>query len=206
MTAILEGIFKGLVQWVFGLVLEIVQYISNSLLDVFGMDMAYFESVAPVTRDIVSIMMAVGWALLLGNLVFQATKSMASGLGFEGEDPKLLFTRTFVFSFLLMVSRQVCDIGLGMTAVVIDMLQVPSSVTLTMPEETAFSIGASWLLIIIVGFVIMWQVVKLFFEIGERYVVTALLTILSPLAFGMGAARTRRTSSRAGPACTAPCA
>lgn len=189
MAAILEGIFKGLVQWVFGLVLEIVQYISNSLLDVFGMDLAYFESVAPVTRDIVSIMMAVGWALLLGNLVFQATKSMASGLGFEGEDPKLLFARTFVFSFLLMVSRQVCDIGLGMTAVVIDMLQVPSSVTLTMPEETAFSIGASWLLVIIVGFVIMWQVVKLFFEIGERYVVTALLTILSPLAFGMGGSK-----------------
>ena len=27
--------------------------------------------------------------------MFQAVKSMLSGLGFEGEDPKLLFTRTF---------------------------------------------------------------------------------------------------------------
>ena len=46
-----------------------------------------------------AILLAVGWALLLGNLVFQALRSMASGLGFEGEDPKLLFARTFVFWF-----------------------------------------------------------------------------------------------------------
>ena len=35
----------------------------------------------------------------------------------------------------------------------------------------------------------MWQVVKLFFEIAERYVVTALLVILSPLAFAMGGSK-----------------
>ena len=60
------------------------------------MALNYFRQVAPVTDDILSIVIAAGWALLLGNLVFQAVKSMASGLGFEGEDPKLLFTRTFV--------------------------------------------------------------------------------------------------------------
>ena len=92
MRAILEGIFKGFIQWVYGLCLEIVQYIANSLLNVFQMDLSYFRRVAPVTDDILNIVIAVGWALLLGNLVFQATKSMATGLGFEGEDPKLLFT------------------------------------------------------------------------------------------------------------------
>lgn len=189
MAAILEGIFKGLVQWVFALMLEIVEYIASSLLDVFNMDLSYFETAVPITRDIISVVVAAGWALLLGNLVFQAARSMASGLGFEGEDPVLLFTRTFVFSFLLLVSRQICDVGLGLTATVIEMLQVPSSVILPMPEETTFSIGASWLLVIIIGFIIMWQVVKLFFEIGERYVVTALLTILAPLAFAMGGSK-----------------
>ena len=153
------------------------------------MDLDYFRRVAPVTDDILSIVIAVGWALLLGNMVFQATKSMATGLGFEGEDPKLLFTRTFVFGFLLLASQQICDIGLGISAQVISLLQVPSSVTITIPHENTFDLGASWLLVIIVGFIIMWQFVKLCFEVAERYVVTAILVLLSPLAFGMGGSK-----------------
>lgn len=153
------------------------------------MDLDYFRQVAPVTDDILSIVIAVGWALLLGNLVFQATKSMVTGLGFEGEDPKLLFTRTFVFGFLLLASQQICEVGLGISAQVISLLQVPSSVTITIPDENNFDLGASWLLIIIVGFVIMWQFVKLCFEVAERYVVTAILVLLSPLAFGMGGSK-----------------
>lgn len=153
------------------------------------MDLDYMVSVAPVLNNIFLILISVGWALLLGNLVFQATKSMVSGLGFEGEDPHLLFARTFLFGFLLLVSRQVCEIGLSMTSTVIDMLQVPSSVSLKMPDESIFGIGASWLLVIIIGFVIMWQLVKLFFEIGERYVVMAFLTLSAPLAFSMGGSK-----------------
>lgn len=153
------------------------------------MDLNYMVSVAPVLNDIFLILISVGWALLLGNLVFQATKSMVSGLGFEGEDPHLLFARTFLFGFLLLVSRQVCEIGLSMTSTIIDMLQVPSSVSLTMPDESIFGIGASWLLVIIIGFVIMWQLVKLFMEIGERYVVMAFLTLSAPLAFSMGGSK-----------------
>ena len=98
-------------QWIYSLCLEMVQYIANSLLTVFSMDLDYFFQVAPVAKDILSILIAAGWALLMGNLVFQAVRSMVSGLGFEGEDPKLLFSRTFVFAFLLLASQQICEIG-----------------------------------------------------------------------------------------------
>ena len=189
MVFILEGIFKGFVQWIYSLCLEMVQYIANSLLEVFQMDLSYFRMVAPVTNDILSIVIAAGWALLLGNLVFQATKSMVTGLGFEGEDPKLLFTRTFVFAFLLLASQQICEIGLGISAHVIGLLQIPTSITITIPDESNFNIGASWLLIIIVGLVVMWQFVKLCFEVAERYVVTAILVLMAPLAFGMGGSK-----------------
>lgn len=74
-------------QWIYSLCLEMVQYIANSLLTVFSMDLDYFFRVAPVAKDILSILIAAGWALLMGNLVFQAVRSMVSGLGFEGEDP-----------------------------------------------------------------------------------------------------------------------
>lgn len=148
----LELIFQGFMEWAYGLTLECWQYFSSSLLDIMSMDFAYLKTHVPVIDDIMQVLMAVGWALLIGNLVFQALKSMASGLGFEGEDPKLLFTRTFVFSFLLLASPQICDIGLSMTSKIIDLLQIPDAVNVQLVDESVFgSLTAAWLLVIIFG-------------------------------------------------------
>ncbi len=189
MRTILEGIFKGFIQWLYSLCLELVEYAADALLDVFSMDLAYFRQAAPISQDILSILIAAGWALLLGNAVFQAARSMMAGLGLEGEDPKLLFTRTFLFGFLLLASQQICDVGLSISGRVIRLLQIPDSFTLAVPAENAFQVGSAWLLVIIVGFVLMWQFVKLFFEIAERYVLTAVLVLAAPLAFAMGGSK-----------------
>ena len=189
MSNILERLFQGFVQWLYSLCVEMVLYVMNALLDVFKMDLTYFRQAVPVTDSILQIVLAAGWALLLGNLVFQAARGMLAGLGFEGEDPKVLFLRTAVFSFLLLASQQICALGLGISAQVIALLEVPSVILLKFPEESSFSIGASWLLVVIIGVIVMWQVIKLFFEIAERYVVTAVLVILSPLAFAMGGSK-----------------
>ena len=177
----LELIFQGFMEWAYGLTLECWQYFSSSLLDIMSMDFAYLKTHVPVIDDIMQVLMAVGWALLIGNLVFQALKSMASGLGFEGEDPKLLFTRTFVFSFLLLASPQICDIGLSMTSKIIDLLQIPDAVNVQLVDESVFgSLTAAWLLVIIFGIIIMFKVFKLILEIAERYVILAMLTITAP--------------------------
>ncbi len=187
----LELLFKGLLQWLFDMLIHITEYLANSLLTIFSMDLAYFETAVPVTGDIFNIITCLGWALLLGNLTFQAAKSMMSGLGFEGESPQTLFARTFVMTFLLVFSRQVCDVGLGIAKGVIELLQVPEIVQVPKLSEDIFQVpgDASWLLVIIVGFILIVQLVKLFFEIGERYVVLATLSILSPLAFAMGGSK-----------------
>lgn len=185
----LDGILKGLVLWLYGLILEGVEYMADSLLEIFSLDLAYFETYAPVVNDIQNIVIAVGWALLIGNLVFQAMRSMAAGLGFEGEDPVALGTRTFVFAFLLLASRQICAIGLNFTSAIMDLFQVPDAVEIITPDENAFGIDSSWLLAMIVGLILIFQVIKFFFEIGERYVVTMILVVLAPLAFGMGGSK-----------------
>ena len=185
----LDGILKGLVLWLYGLILEGVEYMAGSLLEIFSLDLAYFETYAPVVNDIQNIVIAVGWALLIGNLVFQAMRSMAAGLGFEGEDPVALGTRTFVFAFLLLASRQICAIGLNFTSAIMDLFQVPDAVEIITPDENAFGIDSSWLLAMIVGLILIFQVIKFFFEIGERYVVTMILVVLAPLAFGMGGSK-----------------
>lgn len=186
----LELIFQGFLEWAYGLVLECWEYFSTALLDIMSMDFVYLKSHVPVMDDIMQVLMAVGWALLIGNLVFQALKSMASGLGFEGEDPKLLFTRTFVFSFLLLASPQISGIGLSLTAKIIDLLQIPTAVHVTLVDESVFGhLAASWLLVILFGVIVMFKVFRLLLEIAERYVILAVLTMTAPLAFAMGGSR-----------------
>lgn len=187
----LEPILKGLVEWLYEMMVDIMSYASGELLGVMSMDLSYFERTAPIISDIVSVFIALGWALLIGNLVFQSLKAIMSGAGFEAEDPQILFLRTFAFAFLLLASRQICNIGSSITGTVINMLELPRSITVTTPDESMFSLGsgAKWLLVIIVGVVLMVQMVKLLFEIGERYVITSALTFFAPLAFSMGGSK-----------------
>lgn len=185
----LNWIVKGLLQLFYGMIWQMGEYITNALMDVFNMDMTYFNTAVPISDTIMNIMFGVGWALLIGNLVFQAAKAMMSGIGFEGEDPRTLGFRTMVFAFLLVCSRQICGIGLSLGATVVDLLQVPSSVILPSLADDMFGIDASWFLMIIVWIIILFQLVKFFFEVGERYVIVGVLTIHSPLAFAMGGNR-----------------
>ena len=71
----LELIFQGFMEWAYGLTLECWEYFSSSLLGIMSMDYAYMKSHVPVMDEIVQVLLAIGWALLIGNLVFQALKS-----------------------------------------------------------------------------------------------------------------------------------
>lgn len=160
-------------------------------MELFNVDLSYFAERVPVIDDIANIFVAVGWALLIGNLAYQAMRSMVSGVGIEAEEPARLFLRTAMFSFLLLVSRQICDIGFGLSATVMEMLQVPDAITFEpLGEETFDTLpNAGWLIVIIVNVVIQWQLIRLFFEVAERYVILCVLTYCAPLAFAMGGSK-----------------
>ena len=70
-----------------------------------SMDFAYLKTHVPVIDDIMQVLMGCGLGASDRQSGVSGAESMASGLGFEGEDPKLLFTRTFVFSFLLALDK-----------------------------------------------------------------------------------------------------
>jgi hypothetical protein len=188
--SLLEFIFQGFLEWIYGLVLEIWEYFSSALLDVMELDFTYMESHIPVLGEIQQIVLALGWALLLGNLVFQALRSMVSGLGFEGEDPKLLFARSFVFSFLLLASPQICGTALDLTDRAIALLDLPDAIDIHLVDGSVFGVlGAAWLLVIIFDLIVMFMVFSLLLEVAERYMVLAMLTLLAPLAFAMGGSK-----------------
>ena len=182
---------KALFEWLASLWYEMVEYLLDQLMELFNVDLSYFAERVPVIDDIANIFVAVGWALLIGNLAFQAMRSMVSGVGIEAEEPARLFLRTAMFSFLLLVSRQICDIGFGLSATVMEMLQVPDAITFEPFGEETFDTlpNAGWLIVIIVNVVIQWQLIRLFFEVAERYVILCALTYCAPLAFAMGGSK-----------------
>lgn len=188
---ILEKLIKALFEWLASLWYEMVEYLLEQLMDLFHTDLTYFADRVPVVKDIGTIFFAVGWALLIGNLVFQAMRSMAAGVGIEAEEPGRLFLRTAMFSFLLMVSRQICEIGLGFSSTIMDMLQIPNAITFDPFGEDTFDMlpNAGWIVVILVNVIIQWQTIKLFFEVAERYVILCVLTYCAPLAFAMGGSK-----------------
>lgn len=186
----LELLFRGFFEWIYGLIVDIWGFIAGGLLDIMRLDFAYIQSRIPIMDDMARVLMAAGWALLLGNLVFQALKSMAAGLGFEGEDPKLLFARTFVFAFLLLASPQICRIGLDLTSSIMDLLSIPDATNVSLVDESVFgTLTASWLMAIICSVIVMFKVLGPLIEIAERYVILAMLTLTAPLAFAMGGSK-----------------
>lgn len=170
---------------------EMVEKLLRQLMTLLRVDTSYFASRVPVVKDIATILLAIGWALLIGNLAYQALRSMASGVGIEAEEPGRLFLRTAMFSFLLVCSRQICDIALSLSAVIMRMLEVPKAVTFTPFNKDFFSElpNAGWLVVIVVNVYIQWQIIKLFFEVAERYVILCVLIYCAPLAFAMGGSK-----------------
>ena len=180
-------------QWIYGLFLDLMSYCANALLGIMSTDLAFFEDSVPIVVDLYAIFVAIGWGLLIGNCAFQCMKAMFAGFGFETESPIILLMRTFLFGFLLIFSGDICEIGLSIGKRVIDLLGIPGNITLTMPSDSMFSgLGASWLLVIIIGFILGFQLIKLFFEIAERYVVVAILTLLMPVGLAMGGSKSTK--------------
>jgi hypothetical protein len=180
-------------QWIYGLFLDLMSYCANALLGVMSTDLTFFEDSVPIVIDLYAIFVAVGWGLLIGNCAFQSMKAMFAGFGFETESPATLLMRTGLFGFLLIFSKDICEIGLSIGKNVIDLLGIPSNITLTMPSDSMFTgFGAAWLLVIIIGFILGFQLIKLFFEIAERYVIVAILTLLCPVALAMGGSKSTK--------------
>ena len=186
-------ILKDLVLWLFGLFLDLMNYCADALLGLMNTDLSYFESNVPIIVKLYGVFVAIGWGFLIGNCAFQCLKAMFAGLGFETESPAILLVRTFLFGFLLIMSKQVCEMGLSIGKTLMELIGLPEKASITFPDDSMFpDLTSSWLLIVIIGVLIGSQLIKLFFEIGERYAVVAILTLFSPIAFAMGGSRSTK--------------
>ena len=62
----LELLFQGFIEWIYGLILECWEYFASVLFDLMSLDFAYLREHIPIIDTIRQIMLGVGWALLIG--------------------------------------------------------------------------------------------------------------------------------------------
>ena len=190
MVEILNGIFQSFFEWQFGLFLTLLSFIANSFIQVMTMDTSFFEQYAPIVLELHDTITAVGWALLLGNLVFQAMKIMMAGSGVQAENPASLIARTGLYGFLLLCSRQIFGLGLGMGARVIKLIEIPTVIKVTTPDPSILGdMDGSWFIVCVLTVIVGFSLMKMFFSIGERYVVLCVLVLFAPLGFAMGGSK-----------------
>ncbi len=190
---IIAGIVKELALWVHGIFVEILSYFANALLEILNMDTAYFENNVPAITDFYEVILAIGWGFLIGNCIFQCMKAMFAGLGFETESPVILLGRTFIFAFLLYFSYPICDLLLSVGRTAVNLIGMPDEIEITMPTESSFGfLDVSWAIVTTIGFIVGIQLIKLFFEVAERYAVVVIMILFSPLAFAMGGSRSTK--------------
>ena len=48
----LEPIMKGLIEWIYGLIEDMADYVFGDIIDVMTMDMDYFRKAAPIVKSL----------------------------------------------------------------------------------------------------------------------------------------------------------
>lgn len=198
----LDWIFEGIVDWVAGIVTDVMDAISGLFLNALGTDMTAMEVYFPFVGKAFTIMQYAAWAILLIVTVWQLFRAFGGPVT-EAENPWTLLLRSALFAFLIWFAKPiflyVLEIAKAPYDALMDVSLGKEDFTFAGIEEalknglvTIISVNtvAGSILLIILMITLGWNYFKLLLEVVERYIVVGVLCYTSPLAYSMGASKT----------------
>lgn len=198
----LDWIFEGIVDWVAGIVTDVMDAISGLFLHALGTDMTAMEVYFPFVGKAFTIMQYAAWAILLIVTVWQLFRAFGGPVT-EAEDPWTLLLRSALFAFLIWFAKPiflyVLEIAKAPYDALMDVSLGKEDFTFAGIEEslknglvTIVSVNTvvGSILLIILMITLGWNYFKLLLEVVERYIVVGVLCYTSPLAYSMGASKT----------------
>lgn len=81
------GILMGIVSFVLGFAINLVDSAVTSMLNSVGYDMSTFLAVFPFAENAMDVFVALGLAFLTGGLIWNGIKGVAAPFGVEYENP-----------------------------------------------------------------------------------------------------------------------
>ena len=189
------GILSGVVSYLFGLALNLLDAAINGFLSALGFDLDTFEKYFPAARHFNDIIIGFAVGLLFIMLIFQIFRNFGVVLDMEVEDPLKMLGKTMLFFGMIMYSRSI-------TNIIVNLLTDPYAIflnTATSPYEfklltlvtamftSVFSNPFMAIVALILMLVLGWQFLKLTIECVERYIVFCFVLYCAPVVFATGA-------------------
>ena len=103
------GILSGVVSYLFGLALNLLDAAINGFLGALGFDLDTFEHYFPAAADYQEVIVGFGVGLLLIMLVFQLFRNFGVMLDMEAEDPLKILGKTALFLGMILYSRSIVN-------------------------------------------------------------------------------------------------
>lgn len=189
------GILSGVVSYLFGLALNLLDAAINGFLGALGFDLDTFEHYFPAAADYQEVIVGFGVGLLLIMLVFQLFRNFGVMLDIEVEDPLKILGKTALFLGMILYSRSIVNTLLGLLAdpyaIFLNTASTPYEFRLTTLAAAMFGSVFSNPFMAIVTLILMlvlgWQFLKLTVECVERYIVFYFALYCAPVVFATGA-------------------
>ena len=189
------GILSGVVSYLFGLALNLLDAAINGFLGALGFDLDTFEHYFPAAADYQEVIVGFGVGLLLIMLVFQLFRNFGVMLDMEAEDPLKILGKTTLFLGMILYSRSIVNTLLGLLAdpyaIFLNTASTPYKFKLVTLATAMFgSVFANPFMAIvtlILMLVLGWQFLKLTVECVERYIVFYFALYCAPVVFAAGA-------------------
>jgi hypothetical protein len=189
------GILSGVVSYLFGLALNLLDAAINGFLGALGFDLDTFEHYFPAAADYHEVIVGFGVGLLLIMLVFQLFRNFGVMLDIEAEDPLKILGKTTLLLGMILYSRSIVNTLLGLLAdpyaIFLNTASTPYEFKLVTLATAMFgSVFANPFMAIvtlILMLVLGWQFLKLTVECVERYIVFYFALYCAPVVFAAGA-------------------
>jgi len=189
------GILSGIISYIFGLSLNLLDASINGFLGALGFDLEIFEYYFPAAAQFHEIIVGFSVSLLFAMLVFQVFRNFGVVLDMEAEDPLKTIGKSALFLGMIVYSRSVIDLILGLMVdpyhVFLGTAATPYKFELTTLVTAIFNSVFSNPFMCIVAMILMmvlgWQFLKLTVECVERYIVFYFSLCFAPVVFATGA-------------------
>ncbi|MCL2588366.1 MAG: hypothetical protein FWD84_03050 [Oscillospiraceae bacterium] len=189
------GILSGILSYILGLALNLLDVAVDGFLAALGFDLDTFEAYFPAASAFHDVIIGFAVGLLFIMLIFQIFRNFGIVLDMEVEDPLKMVGKTFLFFGMIIYSRSI-------TNLIIDLLMHPYAIftnaaprpyefrLITLATAMFTSVFANpfmALLALILLLILGWQFLKLVIECVERYIVFYFVIVCAPVVMATGA-------------------
>lgn len=189
------GILSGVVSYLFGLALNLLDATINGFLGALGFDLDTFEHYFPAAAMYHDVIVGFAVGLLFILLLFQLFRNFGVMLDMEAEDPLKILGKTALFLGMIVCSRSIVNLILRLMAdpydIFLNAAPTPYEFELltlvTAMFDSVYSNPFVSIVAVILMLVLGWQFLKLTLECVERYIVFYFGLYCAPVVFATGA-------------------